>query len=135
MTDYLCVIIETKPNRAAVLKIPDKIFALTFLTLFQKRQRVALLASSTSVTWVSRACHRGTHAASDGARRHTTSSVSLTMASTRAVLQVFEKYQKDRVTFVQTVAELATRPQNIEPMQSAGVMALLRPLLLDNVPR
>jgi len=56
------------------------------------------------------------------------------MASTRAVLQVFEKYQKDRVTFVQTVAELATRPQNIEPMQSAGVMALLRPLLLDNVP-
>lgn len=57
------------------------------------------------------------------------------MASTRAVLQVFEKYQKDRVAFVQTVAELATRPQNIEPMQSAGVMALLRPLLLDNVPR
>ena len=57
------------------------------------------------------------------------------MSSTRAVLQVFEKYQKDRVTFVQTVAELATRPQNIEPMQSAGVMALLRPLLLDNVPR
>ena len=34
------------------------------------------------------------------------------MASTRAVLQVFEKYQKDRVAFVQTVAELATRPQN-----------------------
>ena len=33
------------------------------------------------------------------------------MSSTRAVLQVFEKYQKDRVTFVQTVAELATRPQ------------------------
>ena len=58
---------------------------------------------------------------------------SSTMASTRAVLQVFEKYQKDRVAFVQTVAELATRPQNIEPMQSAGVMALLRPLLLDNV--
>ena len=89
---------------------------------------------------VSRACHRGTHAASTyGARtrlegRSTTSS-SVTMASTRAVLQVFEKYQKDRVTFVQTVAELATRPQNIEPMQSAGVMALLRPLLLDNVPR
>ena len=57
------------------------------------------------------------------------------MSSTRAVLQVFEKYQKDRVTFVQTVAELATRPQNIEPMQAAGIMALLRPLLLDNVPR
>eukprot|EP00976_Prorocentrum_cordatum_P068390 1179110-Prorocentrum_minimum.AAC.2 len=34
------------------------------------------------------------------------------MTSSRAVLQVFEKYQKDRVTFVQTVAELATRPQS-----------------------
>lgn len=52
----------------------------------------------------------------------------------RAVLQPFEAYQKARVQFVQTVAELATRPQNIEALQSAGVMALLRPLLLDNVP-
>lgn len=26
-------------------------------------------------------------------------------------------------------------PQNIEALQQAGVMALLRPLLLDNVPR
>ena len=63
----------------------------------------------------------------------------------RAVLAPFEAYQKARVTFVQTVAELAQRPQNIEALQSAGkslsltdfapgVMALLRPLLLDNVP-
>lgn len=52
----------------------------------------------------------------------------------RAVLQPFENYQKSRVQFVQTVAELAQRPQNIEALQSAGVMALLRPLLLDNVP-
>lgn len=52
---------------------------------------------------------------------------------TRAVLQVFEEYQKSRVTFVQTVADLATRPQNIDALQNAGVMTLLRPLLLDNV--
>lgn len=52
----------------------------------------------------------------------------------KAVLQPFEQYQKARVTFVQTIAELATRPQNIEALQSAGVMSLLRPLLLDNVP-
>ena len=52
----------------------------------------------------------------------------------RAVLQPFEQYQKARVTFVQTIAELAHRPQNIEALQSAGVMSLLRPLLLDNVP-
>ncbi|CAD8161983.1 unnamed protein product [Paramecium octaurelia] len=52
----------------------------------------------------------------------------------RAVLQPFEVYQKARVQFVQTVAELAKRPQNIEALQSAGVMSLLRPLLLDCVP-
>jgi hypothetical protein len=52
----------------------------------------------------------------------------------RAVLQTFELYQKARVQFVQTVAELADRPQNIEALLSANVMDLLRPLLLDNVP-
>lgn len=52
----------------------------------------------------------------------------------RAVLQVFENYQASRTTFVQTVAELAHRPQNIESLQNAGVMALLRPLLMDTVP-
>jgi HEAT repeat protein len=52
----------------------------------------------------------------------------------RAVIQPFEDYQKARISFVQTVAELATRPQNIEALYSAGVMALLRPLLLDMVP-
>lgn len=64
------------------------------------------------------------------------------------MLQHFDVYQKSRVghacdkltrsssvqvTFVQAVAEAATRPQNIEVMQNAGVMQLLRPLLLDNV--
>jgi hypothetical protein len=34
----------------------------------------------------------------------------------------------------QTVAELASRPQNIDALQNAGVMAQLRPLLLDTVP-
>ena len=52
----------------------------------------------------------------------------------RSVLQPFDEYQKARVKFVQTVAELSTRPQNIDALQKAGVMALLRPLLLDNVP-
>lgn len=47
---------------------------------------------------------------------------------------VFEQYQKARTLFVQTVSELATRPQNIETLQNAGVMHLLRPLLLDIVP-
>jgi len=51
-----------------------------------------------------------------------------------STLEVFEDYQKARVKFVQRVAELATRPQKIEELQSAGVMQLLRPLLLDIVP-
>ena len=59
---------------------------------------------------------------------------SLALTQNAVCCQVFENYQKARVSFVQTVAELATRPQNIEALQNAGVMALLRPLLLDNVP-
>jgi hypothetical protein len=35
----------------------------------------------------------------------------------RHVLQVFEQYQQARSNFVQTVAELAHRPQNIEALQ------------------
>lgn len=57
-----------------------------------------------------------------------------TVASTRALLGVFEKYQKDRLLFVQTVADSASRENNIPALQSAGVVALLRPLLLDSVP-
>lgn len=33
---------------------------------------------------------------------------------------MFEQYQKARTQFVQMVAELATRPQNIETLQNAG---------------
>ena len=52
----------------------------------------------------------------------------------RGIVQVFEQFKEARTQFVQTVAELAVRPQNIEALQNAGVMALLRPLLLDTVP-
>ena len=54
------------------------------------------------------------------------------MAST--TLQVFEMYQKARTEFVTAVAELATRPNNVETLRNTGTMQLLRPLLLDNVP-
>lgn len=52
----------------------------------------------------------------------------------KAVLHAFEDYQKARISFVQTIAELSTRQQNVEALFSAGVMALLKPLLLDVVP-
>lgn len=60
--------------------------------------------------------------------------MSPTTANARAVFAVFEKYQKERLMFVQTVADLASRESNIDALQNAGVMSLLRPLLLDNVP-
>ncbi|MCQ2817499.1 MAG: hypothetical protein MJ252_09570 [archaeon] len=52
----------------------------------------------------------------------------------RFLLRPFEEYQKARISFVQTIADLASKPQNIEALSSAGVMGLLRPLLLDSVP-
>ncbi|EGD76596.1 sperm associated antigen 6 [Salpingoeca rosetta] len=54
--------------------------------------------------------------------------------TSRQILQVFENYQKARASFVQTVADLSSRPQNVEALREAGVMALLRPLLIDTVP-
>ena len=54
--------------------------------------------------------------------------------TSRAVLQVFEEYQSSRTKFIQTVAELAMRPQNIDILQNAGAMQLLRHLLIDAVP-
>lgn len=38
----------------------------------------------------------------------------------RSVVQVFEDYQKARAHFVQTLADLAQRPQNIETLHAAG---------------
>ena len=48
-----------------------------------------------------------------------------------SVLLHFVEYQKARVKFVQANAGAATRLQNIDVMHVAGVMQLLRPLLLD----
>ena len=51
----------------------------------------------------------------------------------KAVIQPFEEYQKSRIMFVQTVAELATREKHIDSLKSVGVMKLLGPLLSDPV--
>ena len=72
---------------------------------------------------------RARHAA---ARAAATSKCAM---ATRAVLQTFERYQRERVAFVSAVAEMAASPANVQALQQAGAMALLRPLLLDNVPR
>ncbi len=56
----------------------------------------------------------------------------MSLNSARAVNQVFDAYQKARVSFVQQVNDLAGNPKNIESLQTAGIMSLLRPLLLDS---
>ena len=52
----------------------------------------------------------------------------------RRIVQLFDQYQKARSHFVGAVSDLTLRPQNVAPLLDAGVMALLRPLLLDAVP-
>jgi hypothetical protein len=52
---------------------------------------------------------------------------------TRQLLQVFEKYQHSRREFVQTIAEQASRSENIKNLMDLDVLSLLRPLLLDKV--
>lgn len=42
----------------------------------------------------------------------------------RTILQLFDNYQKERLTFVQTVADLALRPQNVELLEQAGVLGI-----------
>jgi hypothetical protein len=59
---------------------------------------------------------------------------SLSMANTRSILTMFDKYQKDRLHFAQQVAEIAGRESNIQTLVDTGVLALLRPLLSDPVP-
>ena len=58
----------------------------------------------------------------------------MTSNTIKAVQNVFDSYQKARVSFVQQVAELAQNPKNIDALQKCGIMGLLRPLLLDGVP-
>ncbi|XP_025994255.1 sperm-associated antigen 6 isoform X2 [Solenopsis invicta] len=52
----------------------------------------------------------------------------------RSILQVFDQYQKARLLFVQSVADLASKPNNIDCLEAAGAIDLLRPLLADAVP-
>lgn len=57
------------------------------------------------------------------------------MPASQDVLNAFQTYQRARVTFVQTVADLSKQgAAAVDLMQNAGVMNLLRPLLSDNVP-
>lgn len=57
------------------------------------------------------------------------------MATTRAILQHFETWEKAQYELLQSVAELIKSPLNAEILVNAGVMELIRPLLLHNTKR
>ena len=57
-----------------------------------------------------------------------------TATNTRSILQIFTKYEKDRLLFAQTVADIASREQNIEILEQSNVVALFKPLLIDSQP-
>lgn len=44
--------------------------------------------------------------------------------TTRSISQIFDQYQKARVAFVQTIADLAVRPQNVEILMDAKVLGM-----------
>ncbi|XP_068081198.1 sperm-associated antigen 6 [Anabrus simplex] len=54
--------------------------------------------------------------------------------SGRHVYHAFEQFKKARVEFVTSVADLASRPHNVEYLEKSGALELLRPLLTDSVP-
>ncbi|ORX77474.1 ARM repeat-containing protein [Anaeromyces robustus] len=56
------------------------------------------------------------------------------LAINRIVSNTLEKYHKERLSFAQTIAELAQRETYVSTLQSHNVLPLLRPLLLDNIP-
>jgi hypothetical protein len=51
-----------------------------------------------------------------------------------SVLATFTNYQKSRIQFVQSLAELSKRKENFEDITSLGGLLLLRPLITDVVP-
>ena len=54
-------------------------------------------------------------------------------SNNRTVLSLLEKYQKERLFFVQTVAEQTLRETNIDVLVQNGTISLLKPLLSDSV--
>ncbi|KAG5345979.1 SPAG6 protein, partial [Acromyrmex heyeri] len=47
---------------------------------------------------------------------------------------IFDQYQKARLLFVQSIADLASKSSNVDCLEAAGVIDLLRPLLVDTIP-
>jgi hypothetical protein len=55
------------------------------------------------------------------------------MKDTRAITQVFDRFQRERVAFAGSVGDLARHDANVEALREAGAAALLHNLLSDPV--
>ena len=55
------------------------------------------------------------------------------MSFNRSILLPFQMYEQARAAFAKSIADLAQRSENVMVLNSAGVMPLLRPLLIDPV--
>jgi len=55
-------------------------------------------------------------------------------AINRIVSNTLDKYQKERLSFAQTIADLAQKEAYVNVIKSHNILPLLRPLLLDNIP-
>ena len=55
-------------------------------------------------------------------------------ALSREGMNVFRSYQRARISFTQTIAQLSTNPEQVELLQMCGVLSLLRLVLPDNNP-
>ncbi|XP_018575785.1 sperm-associated antigen 6-like [Anoplophora glabripennis] len=55
--------------------------------------------------------------------------------TSRNIIQVFDQYQRARLAFVQSLADLALKPQNTILLEKTGVLELVRPLLCDPSPQ
>ena len=63
-----------------------------------------------------------------------TNASAATASTNRAISNILEKYQKERLQFVQNISDAAQRESNVEMLVQSGVMHLLKPLLNDPVP-
>ncbi|KAJ3328111.1 Sperm-associated antigen 6, partial [Gonapodya sp. JEL0774] len=59
---------------------------------------------------------------------------SLPTAAHRQLITLFDRYQRERLLFAQSISELSARDNTADLLAAAGATRLLRPLLVDQVP-
>ena len=119
LTGWLCGALRRKSREAETHGIIDLLPLLVHARVFRESGATRVGAGAVRRSRLTEGRTRGGCAHSPAGRDAHFQPHRSAMASTRAVLQVFEKYQKDRVTFMNGRGA-GDQPQNIEPMQARG---------------